>query len=433
MAPALSDILAHGHKLAEGPSFQETLDQERSDAVVFTLRIALSLQRFGLPSHRLEETMLLLDHHLGLESRFFCSPTLVLATFGYDSNQRTYMFRPHENELNLEKLDAVFTLAREVGLGKVSTSEGLKLLAALEDAPPRYGQWLMNFCFVVSSAGAARLFGGGWREILVAGFIGGLVSLLINLAPRVPAIGRILIPLASVLAMATAKLATLALGPYSLFIATVTGLIVLLPGLSLTTAVTELAQGNAVSGTSKFALASVTFLMMAFGIAIGGKVDLLILGETILGAEPEALPYWTAVVAWCVVPLSFVVLFQAHPRDTHWVFVSGILAFHVSSYAGAHLGYEMGAFTSALVLALYGNIHARYFRRPSSLTLVPGIMLLVPGSLGFRSLQALLNHQTLPGLETAFTMIMVAVALVAGLIFAGILVPPRSPIPTEPI
>jgi uncharacterized membrane protein YjjB (DUF3815 family) len=57
---------------------------------------------------------------------------------------------------------------------------------------------------------------------------------------------------------------------------------------------------------------------------------------------------------------------------------------------------------------------------------VPGLMLLVPGSVGFRSLASLLERDVVAGVDTAFSMLMVAVALVAGLLSANALVPPRK-------
>lgn len=53
-------------------------------------------------------------------------------------------------------------------------------------------------------------------------------------------------------------------------------------------------------------------------------------------------------------------------------------------------------------------------------------MVLVPGSIGFRSMESLLARDVLAGVDTAFSMLMVAVALVAGLLFANALVQPRK-------
>ena len=57
---------------------------------------------------------------------------------------------------------------------------------------------------------------------------------------------------------------------------------------------------------------------------------------------------------------------------------------------------------------------------------LPGILLLVPGSIGFWSLAALLESDVVSGVETAFRMVLVAVSLVAGLLLADAIVPPRD-------
>jgi uncharacterized membrane protein YjjB (DUF3815 family) len=53
-------------------------------------------------------------------------------------------------------------------------------------------------------------------------------------------------------------------------------------------------------------------------------------------------------------------------------------------------------------------------------------MLLVPGSRGFRSLQSLLDSDIITGIGTAFSMILVGVAIVAGLLLSNALFPPRK-------
>lgn len=57
--------------------------------------------------------------------------------------------------------------------------------------------------------------------------------------------------------------------------------------------------------------------------------------------------------------------------------------------------------------------------------IVPGILMLVPGSIGFRSISSLLGQDVVIGLKTAMAMLLVAVALAGGLLFANVVVPPR--------
>lgn len=53
-------------------------------------------------------------------------------------------------------------------------------------------------------------------------------------------------------------------------------------------------------------------------------------------------------------------------------------------------------------------------------------MLLVPGSIGFRGVSSFLADDTLAGVQSAFTMTLVAIALVTGLLMANVLMPPRK-------
>jgi uncharacterized membrane protein YjjP (DUF1212 family) len=67
------------------------------------------------------------------------------------------------------------------------------------------------------------------------------------------------------------------------------------------------------------------------------------------------------------------------------------------------------------------------FGPPEALrTGVPGLMLLVPGSLGFRSVHSLLARDIVGGVGTAFSMVLVGVAIVAGQLIANTVVPPRK-------
>jgi len=55
--------------------------------------------------------------------------------------------------------------------------------------------------------------------------------------------------------------------------------------------------------------------------------------------------------------------------------------------------------------------------------MVSGIIVLVPGSIGFQSLSFLVEHDVVQGLDTAFKMGFVSIALVTGLLLASLLMP----------
>jgi uncharacterized membrane protein YjjB (DUF3815 family) len=85
------------------------------------------------------------------------------------------------------------------------------------------------------------------------------------------------------------------------------------------------------------------------------------------------------------------------------------------------MGPVIGACLGALSVGLAAHAYERWRNRPALVALVPGVLLLVPGSTGFRSLAHLLDQQVLVGIDAAFATLLTAAALVAGLLLAEML------------
>ena len=124
--------------------------------------------------------------------------------------------------------------------------------------------------------------------------------------------------------------------------------------------------------------------------------------------------------------LGLVVLFRARPGDAPWIVAAGAVAFYGARGGAQLLGPQLGVAAGALAVGAASNLYSRWANVPTAITLIPGIMLLVPGGLGFSSLSAMLEKDVVSGVETAFAALMVAVALVAGLLVANVLVPARK-------
>ncbi|MEC9092317.1 MAG: threonine/serine exporter family protein, partial [Planctomycetota bacterium] len=90
------------------------------------------------------------------------------------------------------------------------------------------------------------------------------------------------------------------------------------------------------------------------------------------------------------------------------------------------LGVQLGPALGSFSVAVFSNLVSRAFKHPATLTLVPGLMFLVPGSFGFLSLQALVQEDTISGIQSAFHALFIAAALVSGLLLANVLIRPRQ-------
>jgi uncharacterized membrane protein YjjP (DUF1212 family) len=395
------------------------------DAVAFILKLARALHASGYAAHRLEDALGTTARRLGLQAQFFSTPTSILVAIGSETEQRTYLLRVEPADVDLSRLAQLDRLVRRVIAGELSPGEGTREVEAIVSARPRYGPVPATLAFGLVSATAARFLGGGGIEIAVSGAIGVINGLLSLLAGPAPGLGRVFQPLAACVAALVAAAAAAYVAPLSVFVATLAGLIVLLPGFKLTTAMSELATRHLASGTARMADTAVTFLAIIFGVAAGTKIAGAVWGQP-AGVEPTALPEWTEGAALVLAPLGFTVLLRAEPRHLLWIELACWIAFAGARLGSRILGPDLGVFLGALAVGAGSNLYALRRDRPSQVPLTPGVLILVPGSVGFRSLASLLDRQVISGIDMAFTMILVATALAAGMLVANEIVPRRT-------
>jgi uncharacterized membrane protein YjjB (DUF3815 family) len=207
---------------------------------------------------------------------------------------------------------------------------------------------------------------------------------------------------------------------------------VLLPGFSLTIAMAELAARHLASGTARLAGAFMVFIGITFGVAVGRHISLSLFGPPPIVA-PETLPAWTLWAALFTIPLAFMVLLRAQPRDAVWIVAASLCGYAGSRLGALALGPHLGPCIGALTVGMASNLYERVLERPATVPLVPGVLLLVPGSIGFRSLTHLLEQRVFVGVDAAFTTLLTAMSLVAGLLLADIVLPSRRDTPGAPM
>ncbi len=384
-----------------------------------------ALHRHGFSAGRVEEIMVRLAERLGMPlAQVFSTPTSIMAAFGPLGAQSTHLLRVNPGSVSLSQLTRLDRVAADMLGGRITPDVGLERLDEIEATPRLYGDLLITLAFALSSAAVARFLGGGWREIGVAAVIGLFTGTTAAITARTKGLGAVFESVAAFIASLLACLASVLVLPFSTYTATLAGLIVLIPGFTLTIAVRELSTRHLTSGTAHLAAASVTFLGIIFGVAFGNRIAAALVGPA-QSAPVTQLPDWSLYLAAVLAGVAFSLILEAERNDIPWVVLAGLVAV-VSGRLGAHaLGLELGSFFGAFTVGTVANLFARIRNRPSMVMLVPGILMLVPGTVGFRSLSALLDAQVESAVQTAFTMILTAVALVAGLLFADIVSPSR--------
>ncbi len=386
-------------------------------AIDYVLRLGRALHAYGYASPALERALVTSSTRLGLIGHFFSTPTSIFVAFGTGADQRTFLTRVEPGGISLGKLADIDGNARAVVDGTLSPSDALARIEAIERQPPPFGPLLETVASGVASGAACRLLGGGAGDVLVGTGLGLLVGLLGLAAGRLRLQQGLFELIASALVSAAAYAAAIAGLGAAPAVSTIAGLIIVLPGFSLTIAMTELAARHLVSGTARLAGAFTVFLAMTFGVAVGRQLATSVQGLAVL-APAAALPAWTGWAAVLATPIALTVLLQGRARDMPWIVLASLAGFLGGRAGAALLGPQIGACLGALSVGLAAHAYERWRRRPALVALVPGVLLLVPGSSGFRSLALLLDQQVVGGVDAAFATLLTGASLVAGLLLA---------------
>ena len=398
--------------------------------IAFLVELAEHLHLYGTTSQRLEGAIVSVARRLGLDCEPWSNPTGMILTFSDPQrppgeSDSTRVIRLPPGETNLYKLSKADEIAEEVVAGRLDLAEGHAALRALDRPSSWRGNVQQVVGFGLAAASVAGLLRLPWLDIATAGVIGTLIGLL-GLASRGrPQMKEADDAIAGIVAGGLAALVAAFIAPLNLNTVVIASMIVLMPGMALTNAFSELTSQHLVSGTARFAGAVTTLLKLTVGTMIAvTRVQLVGLEPQVRAWRPQpAWVEWGAVVtaAW-----AFAALFRAARRDYLLVMAAAIAGYAISRHVGQWLGSPIGVFLAALVITVAGNGYARSWNRPGAIIRVPGIIMLVPGSTSLRSLLVAVQQQDVAaGQDAAITVVNVLLALIAGLLIGNLLLPAR--------
>lgn len=403
---------------------RETYRQRRD----FLVALGQALHKFGTPAFRLESHMLNVCHTLGLEGYFIVSPTLhtVVLWIPGSSKRHNYHIRVKPGDLDLGSLAKTDQLVNDLVHEKCTITEASVQLQAILCAPPPYSLKTTYFAFALTSAAFAMLIGYNWAEVWVSALAGLVVFSMICLVERFPSGNEALDPLVALAAALSSGLASYWFPQINVPLVVLSGIIVFIPGLSITLALKDLAARQLISGTSRLMDSLLCLCKLYFGSALGSALVNLIWQKPEV-AQISNIPPWMDWLAIPLLSLSLVIVFKNRLRDIPWSLLCCFIAYGGSLFGAEFLGDNMGPFLGALLVGIYSNFWSRMTNMSSLIILLHGVVLLVPGSKAYIGLDGAINGVgfiNLPhiGAQT-FMMFM---SILAGLIFARLLFPARK-------
>jgi uncharacterized membrane protein YjjB (DUF3815 family) len=189
---------------------------------------------------------------------------------------------------------------------------------------------------------------------------------------------------------------------------------IILPGYTVSLGAGELVAQHVLSGISNLMSGLITLVMQIAGALIGvGMASILV---TIAAGEPETpiSQNWMFLL-FPMLLVGLCMAFQVSRRDFPWaVMVSGLA--YLGVLAGSWLlDGNLGNLLGTIVAVVVANIWSRKTGRPTSIVLIPSIVMLVSGSIGFRGLASMAEGDITLGVQQFSQMFIVAMTILVGI------------------
>jgi uncharacterized membrane protein YjjB (DUF3815 family) len=139
---------------------------------------------------------------------------------------------------------------------------------------------------------------------------------------------------------------------------------------------------------------------------------------------PVRSPGFLVIPAAILMAAAISIILRARARDFGWVCASCVVAVATSRLFGSLPGHQVSAFGSAFVVGIVTNVSARYLRIPQAIMLIPGILVLVPGSLSYESIIYIYQTDITNALSVASGAVLASTLIVAGTLLSQIIIRP---------
>ncbi len=399
--------------------------QREAPATEFLLRFTEVGHAAGYPTADLEELVLSLAAHLGMEgAQISSTPTLVELSFGALTQQRNFSFRVRPKPVDLDAIARLDAVVRDVLDDRVDPDVALTRVSEIQ-AHPLERSWVVRLgAYALAGVALTPVVGGSWREMIAAAVVGLLVGTVALASPRVEGSAPMLAPVAGIVAsFSAATIAEIGLNA-SPDVVTLAALVTFLPGMALTIGVRELASEDLQSGVANTANALVQLLGLVFGVGVGRSV-----ATNWFGVVHQVVPHSgfsaVRVVAAVGAGLAFTVTLRAQRKAAPVMCSATVLTVCINAAGRELLGAAAGVFVASLAIGVLGGILSARLRRSPLVFIVPGVLILVPGSAGFDSLLKLLTGQTVSGIDAGFNTFVTAMSIAYGLMVSAVILPRR--------
>jgi uncharacterized membrane protein YjjB (DUF3815 family) len=189
----------------------------------------------------------------------------------------------------------------------------------------------------------------------------------------------------------------------------------------------ELANGDAISGSSRLVAGTTKLLLLVFGYVVAAELVGLPAAEAFAQAPKPLFGWWAPWAGVLIYGIGNYFHHTAPERSLPWLWLVLLVAFTGQQLGAQVLGGYLSGFVGAVAMAPVAYwIQRQPGAPPALVTFLPGFWLLVPGSLGLIGLTQLVGDNRQAGLQAVGDMVFAIVAVALGVMVGVALIQPMG-------
>ncbi|MBL4745831.1 MAG: threonine/serine exporter family protein [Flavobacteriaceae bacterium] len=387
----------------------------------FIIQLGKALHAYGVPSHKIQRYLKQVSKRKNISGSFMDSPTRINYVF-YDKHTEesfSYLECVDPGQLNLGAMARVVEVAERVQDKSLDFEVAKRALTIIAQKTNKVNHLILILAYTCGAAAFSLLLGTNWISCLVSFLMGGIVYLLNYLSSKFTFINNTFEALASFIVSILIGVLSLYFPTINVPLTILAAIIILIPGMAITTALEEITYKSLVSGSAKFFDAFMSLFKQFFGVLLAFSIFKMVHDIDIVRPVVNNIPKWATYLGIPLLSFCLLPIFQVRRKDVLFSVLTCIISYSISvlfSFSGILLSTFIGSLTVVLV----SNLFSRITGSPRLVYITQGIIMLVPGSKAFIGISSVFldtpvqNTESI-GMQVAY----ILMGVIGGLLFSG--------------
>ncbi len=362
---------------------------------------------------RVEETISILCSAYGAKDSdvFTITSSIVVTVRFSDKKSMTQTRRISGQRNDMKRLEVLNDLSRRI-CGNLMSNE--EILAELNSLPQvKDGLKFSSFVWAFVSASFTMFFGGSAEDAVCSFFVGVILLVIHNLMTSRSVNRYCVIMLCSVIGGILAAIPGIFIETVSPFYINIGNIMLLIPGVTLTTAIRDMFSGDTISGLLRFFEAMLKSLVIAWGFAVFDVGHIISDGRQLVLVE---------IITALIGSFGFALIFNCRLKSGIIGALGGMggwIVVCIAKYFG--LSEYIAFFFAAMFITLFAALMARVIRCPSTVFLLVGAIPLVPGKALYLTMRYALEKNWQDFVNQGIATVIFGVSISAGMILISLL------------